>query len=141
MIRNMMHLMIVLAAGACAAQTTTHEPTQGDVVDDGIPPSTEAVIRPTPAMLAAALSGDPDAMANAAMPSGCMAPTTCPAQYGSCAGWSSFSQCGLTCLNALCPGGENVRGTLFSNAFRVCFDKDGNSCTEWQEKSSIFCNC
>jgi hypothetical protein len=141
MIRKVMSLMVVLAVGACAAQATTHEQTQGDAVDESIPPATEAVIRPTPAMLAAALSGDPDAMANAAMPSGCMAPTTCPAEFGSCAGWSSFTECGLTCLRTLCPGGENVRGTLFSNSFRVCFDKAGNSCTEWHETSSIFCGC
>lgn len=143
MIRNVMRLMIVSAVGACTvAQSGARDETQGGAVDEIISPSTEALIRPTPAMLAAARSGDPDAMANAITPNSCVAPSTCPAEFGSCGTWSTPSFCDTVCLSSICSGGEGVRGELIKNSFRVCFDSTGtNSCTEWRQTSVLFCGC
>lgn len=143
MIRNALRLMIVCAVGACTvAQPGSHEEMQGEAVDEIAAPSKEAVIPPTPAMLAAALSGDPDAMASAIRPNTCVAPSTCPSQFGSCAAWSTPSFCGEQCLSSLCEGGAEGRwGKAISNSFRVCFDAAGNSCTEWMQTSTLFCGC
>lgn len=142
MIRNVLKLMVVCAVGACtAAQPGTYDQGQGEAVDEIAAPSTQAVVPPTPAMLAAALSGDPDAMANAITPRDCVAPTTCPPQFGSCAAWSTPSVCGTMCLSTICPG-EGLRGRELLNSFRVCFDPAGNSCTEWrQTNGTLFCGC
>lgn len=143
MVRNALWLMIVCAVGACTvAQPGSQDHGQGEAVDEIAVPSKQAVIPPTPAMLAAALSGDPDAMASAIRPNACVAPSTCPSQFGSCAGWSTPSFCGEQCLSSLCEGGAEGRfGKAISNSFRVCFDASGNSCTEWKQTSTIFCGC
>jgi hypothetical protein len=139
---NVMRLMVVCAVGACTvAPSGTHDEMQGETMDEVASPSTEAVVPPTPAMLAAALSGDPDAIVNAATPSGCMAATTCP-DPKSCGTWSTSVECNETCLSSLCQGGAEGRfGRAFSNSFRVCFDAAGHSCTEWQLTSILFCGC
>lgn len=111
-----------------------------------------ALIAPTPAMLAAALSNDPDAMRDAlvATASTCQASSSCPAQFGSCGGWSTPSLCNETCGAPLCRcrpiidcDGEppEPSDTQTFNSFRVCFDANHNACTEWTSTQSRFCGC
>lgn len=141
MIRNVMRLMVVCAVGACTvAPSGTHDETQGERMDQIASPSTEAVVPPAPAVFAAALSGDPDAIINST-PSGCMAATTCP-DPKSCGTWSTSFECNETCLTSLCSGGAEGRvGRAFSNSFRDCTELDGSSCREWQLTSTLFCGC
>jgi hypothetical protein len=111
----------------------------------------EAVIEPTAAMLRAALANDPQAMSAAAAALGtCQAASTCPAQYASCGSWSPSTLCSSTCNNGACLchpvwacEGEppEPKGLDSYNAFRVCFDSGGHSCTEWQKTSYTICGC
>jgi hypothetical protein len=113
---------------------------------------TRAVIAPTSEMLKAALANDPDAMrdAQAATAATCHASSTCPAQFGSCSGWSTPALCSETCGTPFCfcrpikdCMGEppEPRGTDTFNSFRVCFDANQNACTEWSSTISTFCGC
>lgn len=114
----------------------------------------KTVIEPTPEMLRAALSNDPDTMreavATTAAASGCMASSSCPAEFGSCTNWSTPSLCSSTCGASycfcrpirLCEGEPpEPRGVDTYNAFRICFDSNANPCTEWQQTISTFCGC
>jgi hypothetical protein len=143
MIRNALRLMIVCAVGACTVVPSgSRDPGQAESVDEIVSSPMEAVIPPTPAMLAAALSGDPDAMANAIGPRSCIAPSSCPSQFGSCGTWSAFDICDSTCTTQLCAGGAEGRlERLKENSFRVCFDAVGNSCTEWRQGNATQCGC
>lgn len=101
---------------------------------------------PSPAMLEAALSGDPEAML-AVMPHAgtCHAATTCPG-FGSCASWSSLAVCSTSCTTRCCHDAPlcnepDVGGTIKSQQFRVCFDASGASCTEWRITSRSVCGC
>jgi hypothetical protein len=111
-----------------------------------------AVLAPTPAMLKAALSNDPDAMRDAATSAvaGCHDASTCPAQFGSCTSWSTTTLCNETCGVGVCIckpiiqcGGEppETKGRDTFNSFRICFDSSQNPCTEWTNTSSTFCGC
>jgi hypothetical protein len=111
-----------------------------------------AIHRPSPELLKAALTNDPDAMreAVAATASTCQAASTCPAQFGSCGTWSTPSLCSETCGTPLCIcrpikdcEGEppEPRGTDTFNSYRVCFDPNHNACTEWSSTTSTFCGC
>jgi hypothetical protein len=136
---------------ACNAAPPEPSVEPADPGADELPtPSVEAVLRPTPEMLQAALSGDAMQMAiTIATASSCIAPSTCPAEYGACTNWSSFAECNFTCGPTLCfcnrtedacqPPGP--RGRTTSNSYRVCFDPAANACTEWQQSSSTFCGC
>jgi hypothetical protein len=103
--------------------------------------STVAVNVPTPAMLAVARSGDPDAMAAAITLTSCVAPFTCPSQFGSCGSWSSPVFCDAQCTTKLCVAGEGNFENDISNSFRVCFDAFANPCTEWRQTNIKSCGC
>lgn len=150
-------LAVACSLGAC---TPAPEPEPGP---DPAAPGTEAappeaeerVIAPTPEMLDAALFGDPADMAAAIPLSGCQAPSTCPSQYGSCSGWSGWSQCSFACnSNPWCgcgpehpdeppcePNPYETSALVGSNSFRVCFNSQGQSCTEWKRGFSSYCGC
>lgn len=104
-----------------------------------------AIEQPTPEMLRAALSGDPDAMRDAIVNVGtCHTATTCPG-FDSCSSWSSLSQCGDTCTQQCCHdrlcNEPDIGGTVYSEQFRVCFNSLGASCTEWAISSRFVCGC
>jgi hypothetical protein len=81
----------------------------------------------------------------------CHSTTTCGTAYPSCASWSGYSDCGdPTCgIYRWCPDdcesdfgcwGQALRQS--SERFRVCFDANANSCTEYQRLSSVLqCGC
>jgi hypothetical protein len=142
MIRNALRLMLVCAVGACTtAPSGTHDPTQGEKVDEIASPSTQAVVPPTPAVFAVPLSGETDAIRNFTTPAGCMAPTTCP-DPKSCGTWSTPFECAEECLPQLCQGGaEGVLGRGYSNSFRDCTLLDNSPCREWQLTTFSFCGC
>jgi hypothetical protein len=83
----------------------------------------------------------------------CHGNVSCQPNYPSCAGWSSYSDCGTPfCGNGPhCGECEWIEGKLFCppgpawkqyrERFRVCFDQYGNSCTEWQQNLLITCGC
>jgi hypothetical protein len=111
-----------------------------------------ALIEPTPAMLRAALTDDPDAMREAAATAlaGCQASSSCPTTFASCTNWSTPSLCSSQCGPNLCfcrpilqCEGEppELRGTDAFNSFRVCFNAQQQPCTEWRQTISTFCGC
>jgi hypothetical protein len=136
-----------------ACNTTTPEP-RVDTVENQAElsaPPIERVIRPTQAMLDAAQRGDAQAMQAAVTLSGtCEASSTCPAQYGACTNWSGSFECNQTCgpgvclckpwLNPDCTP-DDLRGRIYYNSYRICFDSAQNACTEWSQSSSTFCGC
>jgi len=79
----------------------------------------------------------------------CHAATTCPG-YGSCASWAAPYSCGsptctgtpcLRCTNAKDPD-TCVDGAIrktFTEAYRVCFNASGQSCTEFAETTTSTC--
>jgi hypothetical protein len=146
MIRNFICFMAACAIGACnvtpAAPGAAARPeTVAEATAELEAPPAERFIAPTAAMLAAALRGDPDAMASAAAPSTCNAANTCPAQYGSPTAWSTAFECAEVCDAGNCPPGEGKHGIAYNNSFRVKFDCNGNSCTEWRVTTQPFCGC
>jgi hypothetical protein len=109
-------------------------------MDEVASPSTAAEV-PTPAVFAAALSGDPDAIINTSTPSGCMAATTCP-NPKSCGSWSTAFECAETCSKTPCQGGtEGLLGRAFLNKFRDCTLLDGTACREWALTFTGLCGC
>jgi hypothetical protein len=128
------------------------EPAAGLLDEEAVAAPVEAFIEPTPAMLQAALSGDPVAMRDAAASlSTCHAPTTCTG-YGSCSGWSAYSFCNATCgplqcicnphADPTCDGTFDIlRGRNYFESYRVCFNSAGQSCTEWRQSISTYCGC
>ncbi len=124
--------------------------------EESPPAAEERVIAPTPEMLDATLLGDPAEMAAAVAPlSGCPAPSTCPAIYGSCGSWSSYTECSFSCSSdPWCSCGPDIpdqppcepnpydtRGFTIYKSFRVCFKAGGGSCTEWRQAYSNSCGC
>ena len=81
----------------------------------------------------------------------CHSTTPCGSEYGSCAGWSSFSDCGEQYCGyavgcGLCDewqceyGGPALRQDL--ERYRVCFNQYSQPCTEYQRSSSNYgCGC
>lgn len=144
MIRNMMSLLVCVAAACNAVHSGPRAGLDPGAVEETVMPSTEALIRPTPAMLAAALSGDPDAMASAAPATSCMASTTCPAQFTNCTGWSTAVVCADQCTATRCsskPGIDTIKEIVTTNAFRACLDASQNACIQWQSITSTACSC
>jgi hypothetical protein len=160
-------LIVAIACGLCACEAAG-QTSQAPPADPASPAASSmevqsptddttltiprVMIAPTPEMLKAALTGDPDAMRDSviATASTCQAASSCPAQFGSCGTWSTPSLCNETCGLPLCRcmplkdcDGEppEPRGTDTFNSFRVCFDSGGNSCTEWSSTTSTFCGC
>jgi hypothetical protein len=122
------------------------------LTDEAAAFTTRRFLAPSPELLKAALTNDPDIMRDAviATASTCQAASTCPAQFGSCGSWSTPSLCSETCGAPLCVcrpirqcEGEppEPRGTDTFNSFRVCFDPSHNACTEWSSTTSTFCGC
>jgi hypothetical protein len=154
--------MICLAIGfGASACTEAREPWRSPAEpDEAPPPSVERVVAPTPAMLTAALIGDPAAMqAAAAAVAGCSASSTCPTAYGACTGWSAPSPCNTSCFeSSLCtcpiviehpdvppetcvPDLSIKRERTTSNSFRVCFNAAQQACTEWKQSVTFSCGC
>lgn len=85
----------------------------------------------------------------------CHGTVSCQPDFPSCAGWSSYSDCGepfcslaVGCGRCSCDefgcrcefAGPATRQSR--ERFRVCFDESGNSCTEWQATSVVLhCGC
>ena len=159
-------VVIAIACGLCACEAAGQGPPAGrtpeattwvaepDEQAAGDTPlyTTRAMIAPTPAMLKAALSNDPDAMRDAivTLAGTCQASSTCPAQFASCTNWSTPTLCNETCGPGMCfchpvrfCDGEppEPRGTETFNSFRVCFDPNQNGCTEWSNTTTTFCGC
>jgi hypothetical protein len=148
-------LGIACGVGACAAPAVEEAAPLAEE-EAAAPTAEERAAEATPEMLAAALLGDPDAMAGAISPlSGCQAPKTCAPQYGSCGSWSAYSQCSFQCnSDPWCSCGPDIpdqppcepnpydTSALVSyNSFRVCFNAQGQSCTEWRRAFSSYCGC
>ena len=137
---------------ACAAPPPLPGPeveTATDTSEVIVPPTMVRMIAPTPAQLDAALSGDAAAMARAITNDACMASSSCPAEFGSCANWSGSTECDFQCGPGICKciftqDGDcepEIRGHSTFNSYRVCFDVSGNPCTEWRQTFSFFCGC
>jgi hypothetical protein len=156
-------LCLAIALGACTGSTEPAEPAEPAAVAPASSPvavdeagqeiMAVAVIAPTPAMLKAALADDPAAMRDAAVAlAGCQAATTCPSQYASCSSWSAPALCAQACNLGACicrPIGSpecegevpEPKGSESYNAFRVCFNSSGQSCTEWTKSTYTVCGC
>jgi hypothetical protein len=157
-------VVVALACSLWACTTSPRQPPEASDLERTVDPviastADEAslfvertLIEPTPAMVRAALSNDPDAMRDAATTAltGCQAASTCPIQYASCTNWSTPSLCNSQCGGSfcicrpirLCEGEPpEPRGTDTFNAFRICFNPQGQACTEWQQTISTFCGC
>lgn len=139
MSRNLVLLMVAWSVGACSVASPVHEEVQSEVQEAVLDRSTQTVLSPTPAMLEAARTGDPAAMANAVTPKSCTADFTCPPQYGACTGWSSGVWCDEVCLSTLCA--EGLNGKDYFNSYRICFDSGQNPCTEWRTTWLPICGC
>lgn len=143
-------MMLAVVVAACDATPVT-------VTEEGTTQSAVSTLRYEPAspeMVAAALTGDPEQMAKAiGLAAACHAASTCPAQFASCASWSSFTTCG----SQFCSGGcvlppkcspatqdceVSQRFAQSSQSFRVCFDAAQNACTEWRTSTALTgCGC
>ena len=158
--------VIVIAGGLYACAPASHDPPASSaavseaveavmevpaLADEAPAIVARKLITPTPEMLKAALSNDPDAMRAAVTTAGtCQAASTCPAEFGACTNWSTPTICNETCGAPYCIcrpirlcGGDppEPRGTQTFNAFRICFDPQQHACTEWSNTSSSFCGC
>jgi hypothetical protein len=158
--------IIAIASGLCACSGTVQDPPAGRTPEAtaslAVPEDLAAVdtplylnrvmIPPTPEMLKAALTNDPDAMRDAIATTAttCQASSTCPAQFASCSAWSTPSLCSSTCGTPSClcrPLKDCVgvppepREVDTFNSFRICFDSATNACTQWSSTTSSFCGC
>lgn len=131
-------IIAALGIGACSAQPESLQEVKETFEDP--PPPVELVISTTPAMLSAALTGDPDTMRAAAVleaSGSCVPASTCPG-FGSCTAWSSFNICDEVC-------GESCGLANFTyqtrDSFRVCFNAARQACTEWRQSRARFCDC
>ena len=152
---------LAVACGLAACTSVAPEPRPAEPgPGEALPASVERFVEPTPAMLAAALSGNPATMhAAAASLTSCPAASTCPAGYGSCTTWSAPSECNSTCTESpLCtcpimpehpdypnepcvPDLSVLRGRTTSSAFRVCFNAAQQACTEFKQSVTFSCGC
>jgi hypothetical protein len=155
---------VVALAVACSLWACTSVAPAPQPVDLGLdeapPASVERLIEPTPAMLEAALAGDPSKMQLAAATlTSCAAPSSCPAGFGSCTAWSAPAECSVTCTEnrvctcppmpehpdtppEVCVPDLSVRlGHRTLSSFRVCFNAAQQACTEFQQSSNFFCGC
>lgn len=91
----------------------------------------------------------------------CHSTTACPAEYGSCGTWSSYSDCGdpwcgvwrlCDCYLGpagspspnmpICDPGFGDALRQFRESYRVCFNASGQPCTEYQRTSVVLgCGC
>lgn len=80
----------------------------------------------------------------------CNPTTPCPPEYGSCASWSAYydcgdpfcgvyGHCGDPCGEPLCFGDATRQ---FRERYRVCFNQQAQPCTEYQRTSVVLgCGC
>ena len=83
----------------------------------------------------------------------CHATTSCPAEYGSCAAWSGYSDCGdqfcgisTSCQQCDPSGWPCLAGgpaqKEYRERYRVCFNEQMEGCTEYQRVSlTLSCGC
>ena len=152
-------LVVACSLWACSMVAPTPQPAEPGP-DEALPASVERFIEPTPAMLAAALAGEPLKMQAATAQTSCQAASTCPAGFGACTTWSAPSQCSATCTESpictcpivvLHPGDPPpepcvpdlsvLRGRTTFNSFRVCFNSAQQACTEWKQSVTFSCGC
>jgi len=99
------------------------------------------------ALLAAAATGDPQIMAQAAASASCHASMTC-AGFGSCGTWSAAAACGTqACGSATCgPRCDPARDPSCTvmhplvqhyERYRVCQNQLAQSCVEWAAAASV----
>jgi hypothetical protein len=157
-------VVVALACSLWACTTSPRQPPEASELERTVDPVIASaadetslfvertLIEPTPAMVRAALTNDPDAMRDAAATAlaSCQPASSCPAEFGSCTAWSTPSLCSSQCGGSFCIcrpirlcEGEPAepRGTDTFNAFRICFNPQGQACTEWQQTISTFCGC
>jgi hypothetical protein len=83
----------------------------------------------------------------------CHGTVSCQPNYPSCASWSAYSDCedpycgsGPKCGECTCDEwghcfcGPGPALKQRRERFRVCFDQYSNSCTEWQQTITSFCD-
>jgi hypothetical protein len=142
MIRNTLSLMIVCAIGACTPTPSSSQEQVQSEADEIAASNAIAMSVATPAMIAAARTGDPDAMAASITLTSCVAPFMCNESLFSCGNWSSPVFCDAQCTTKLCVAGEGNFENDISSSFRVCWDALGqNSCTEWRQTIIKSCGC
>lgn len=79
--------------------------------------------------------------ASLALAAACHSTTPCSSTYGSCANWSGYSACGETVCgySATC---SNIATKQYRERYRVCFNAQGRSCTEYQRTLvTLGCGC
>ncbi|HMG57035.1 MAG TPA: hypothetical protein VK601_26230 [Kofleriaceae bacterium] len=129
---------------ACAQSPPAATADQQSALSSPAPTLPPGLEQPTPAMLRAALSGDPDAMRNEILDVGsCHTITTCPG-FSVCTDWSSPAFCGDTCGVHCCHDPNcnepDTGGNVFSEQSRVCFGGP-SPCTEWNVTAHFVCGC
>jgi hypothetical protein len=149
--------VIIVTCGLCACITANqdHVSRMSDTADTvSVDENTslhinEAMITPTPEMLKAALTNNPDAMRDAMVntATGCHGSTICPSQFASCTNWSTSSLCDANCITTKCSVGHDPGDTApfrekdEFNSFRICFDSNQNACTEFSHTTTFICAC
>lgn len=148
--RGIVTLLMFLVLGLVAAcQVNGGRPSAAEVEEE------LSVVRPgeapTPAMLAAAISGDPFQMAGAiGTMAACHGTTTCDASYASCTAWSANINCGSEFCGGVCgpkcpssdPLCDRPQAVLQPRErYRVCFNGAGAQCTQWQALSALAVSC
>lgn len=86
------------------------------------------------------------------MSGACHSTTPCPPEYGACASWSTFQDCGdpFCGISTLCPecdewgqctaGGPGMKQRR--ERYRVCFNQQQQGCTEYQHAmQTLSCGC
>src|SRR5689334_6447350 len=96
-VRVLVASLVIAWFAACNVPPPSPVPDTQEDVSEVVEPAVVRLIAPTPAQLDAALSGDKAAMASAITNGSCMASSTCPAEFGSCAGWSGATECDFGC--------------------------------------------
>lgn len=143
--RNIVCSLIACAVGACTAPSS--EP--GDKAQPETKVEVQAsslglMVPPTPAMLAATLTDDSDALPDLALTGTCHAPYTCPQRYYEYPDtpWSAGTWCDDYCDGGLgCPPEEGDHGQVVFQSSRVMYDVDSHSCTEWRLTTVPICGC
>jgi hypothetical protein len=141
MIRNVLRLMIACTVGACAVAPATSPQVQSEADEVAVSSIETASAPTTPAMLAAALTGDPQAMADSVNLLSCPAPFTCtPTSAWSCQNWSGPTFCDTQCTTQVCAEGTIEKD--FSSEFRICNSlTGGGQCTEFRIITTNSCGC
>jgi hypothetical protein len=151
---SIIRVLAVCLIVACGFGACTEKPLAPST-DEAKPLTTDEEIRLpavedfealTPEMRQAALSGDPEAMADAAAAlTGCPAPKTCSG-YSNCSAWSAYTSCcGYPLCDPLGPAtGTGLQDRLLTErakSYRICSNTLGQTCTEWKLAAGTTCGC